>query len=139
MELIKKYAIYVVLVLAVAFHIAVAVDPALADNTTIAQVDGVLVFLGLGSIRGALASIFAGVDLGPVGLWITGKKTYIIALVGVVGALASAFGLFAPDNAIWIAVKDVLEVLGVGTFASGMLTLRRESLAKPSVDLVFNK
>jgi hypothetical protein len=138
---IKKYAIYVVAAAAIVFNFGVMVagwwTP---DNTAFATIDTVLGFLGLGSIRMALAHVFDGIDLGPVGTWLTGKKTYILAIAGAVFNIGSAF-LGWNVQMPWVQfVNALFGALGVGTFANAMGTYKTETLkAAPQSTLALNK
>jgi hypothetical protein len=128
---IKKYGIYLVAALCVVYNFgAWVITPAwwAADNTTIAAIDTIFGFLGLGSLRGKLADAFAGIDLGPVGAWITGKKTYILAIAGAAFTLATAFfGVTA--NTPWVMfVNGLFGALGIGTFASATVTYKNQAL-----------
>jgi len=126
---IKKYAVYVIAAMAIVYNYGVMVagwwTP---DNATFATVDTVLGFLGLGSIRVALANVFKGVDLGPVGSWITGKKTYILAIVGSVFNIGAAFFGWTPQMP-WVQFANALmAALGVGTFTSAMQVYQKQAL-----------
>ena len=50
--------------------------------------------------------------------WLSGKKTYIIAVVGAVLNLAVAFGWITPENLT--EINAVLVALGLGTLRAGV-------------------
>lgn len=131
LDSIKKYGVYVVLLAAVIYNFGalVPVVPWWTPETAIiVQIDTILGFLGLGSIRAKLADAFAGIDLGPVGTWLTGKKTYIISIAVAAFNLGSLFLGWTPETP-WIAfLNALLGALGVGTFTTGLMTYKAQVL-----------
>jgi hypothetical protein len=138
---IKKYAVYFVAAAAIVYNFGFMVANWWApDNATIATVDTILGFLGLGTVRIKLADVFSGIDLGPVGTWITGKKTLILSVVGLAFNIGAAyFGLTA--NTPWVMfLNTLLGALGVGTFTSAMGVYKKEALKEaPQSNVALTK
>jgi len=53
-------------------------------------------------------------------IWLQGKKTYIIAILLSIFNIGIAFGLWTPDNELWLLVNAILAALGLGTLRAGM-------------------
>ena len=141
MSIIKKYGVYVVLVGAIVYNFgATVMNWWTPDNQTIVQIDTVLAFIGLGSIRAKLADAFAGIDLGPVGSWFTGKKTYIIAIATALFNLGAIFFGWTPTLP-WVEfVNSLFAALGLGTFANATMTYKAQVLQLfPVAHDAFNK
>ena len=141
MSIIKKYGVYVVLVGAIVYNFgATVMNWWTPDNQTIVQIDTVLAFIGLGSIRAKLADAFAGIDLGPVGSWFTGKKTYSIAIATALFNIGAIIFGWTP-NLPWVEfVNSLFAALGLGTFANATVTYKSEvSKDYPAAYSAFNK
>ena len=127
-DFLKKYGPILVALLAVAWNVNGYIGHWFAvDNATIAQIDVVLGFLGLGSFRVALSEAFSHIDLTNVGTWFTGKKTLIIAAGGLVFQVGAYFWGWTLDMPAIQLVNELAGALGVGTLLHAANTYSKEA------------
>lgn len=141
-DAIKRYGVYLVAALCLLYNVGLLLQiPWLVtDNSTIMGIESVLGFLGLGSFRVKIAEAFAGIDLGPVGLWITGKKTYITAVAGILYTVVTVFFHIPFDNPWVLFGASILGIFGITTNAMAVKTYTKQVQAQyPVAEQAFKK
>ena len=124
---LKAKAVYGVLILGVVYGAGTALHLWPTDDPTWGQIATIVSFLGFGAIRGKLSDLFAGVDLGPVGTWLTGKKTYIVTLIGVAFSILPLVGITVTPE-VKTFINDLLYALGIGGLTSAVATYKLRAL-----------
>ena len=136
-EFLKRNGIYVVLVLAIVFQFGLALNKWGMDDPTWGYVETAFMFLGLASVRAKLSDLFAGVDLGAVGVFINGYKTYIFATAAFIWQIGLASQWWVLGNPVWGVVNTLMQILGVGsvfTLGQAALKYQKKVLAMPERD-----
>ena len=140
---IKKYGVYVVFAFGLIYNFLVlVVQPAwlAGADATLGTVDTILGFLGLGSFRAKLADLFAGIDLGDVGTWINGNRTYITAVIGAIVAILTAFFPGALASNWYSFVEAILAGLGITFTSFATVNYQKKAMrVNPVATSVFKK
>ena len=135
--------VYLIAGLALVFNFLVLViHPAWLDASmgTIATIDTILGFLGVGSFRVSVTEAWKGVDLGSVGIWIEGKKAYLSAISSAVFTLIAAFYGVSPAEPWVIFVNSVLQVFGLSFGVAAQSRLAKKArLQNPMAFNLYGK
>ena len=127
LDFLKAKSVYVVVALALVFDVGQALGAWTVDNATWNQINNISIMLGFVSFRAKLSDIFAGIDLGPVGTWLTGNKTYIVGAAGALLTLLPMLGVWTPPPGFVAFLNELFVALGLGALTSAGVTYQKQA------------